>query len=201
MSFTYFDLSTGKYKTITSPEILINVLDGPSTGDNAEVAANSGVAKMKVSAGEQFQFIKLKTSLTAINQKDFLGSTLFYVLTFLPLLIIPIIVLVKKKKEAIDGDVAGNKMRLSNKLAKKYLSEAKQQLQNKEMFYVALEKALAGLNEEQRKCVELFYIQDKSYNEIVEITGYSLNNVKSFIQNGKRNLRIILEKKIREHVN
>ena len=142
MSFTYFDLSTGKYKTITSPEILINVLDGPSTGDNAEVAANSGVAKMKVSAGEQFQFIKLKTSLTAINQKDFLGSTLFYVLTFLPLLIIPIIVLVKKKKEAIDGDVAGNKIRLSNKLAKKYLSEAKQQLENKEMFYVALEKAM-----------------------------------------------------------
>ncbi len=142
MSFTYFDLSTGKYKTITSPEILINVLDGPSTGDNAEVAANSGVAKMKVSAGEQFQFIKLKTSLTAINQKDFLGSTLFYVLIFLPLLIIPIIVLVKKKKEAIDGDVAGNKIRLSNKLAKKYLSEAKQQLQNKEMFYVALEKAM-----------------------------------------------------------
>jgi hypothetical protein len=142
MSFTYFDLSTGKYKTITSPEILINVLDGPSNGDNAEVAANSGVAKMKVSAGEQFQFIKLKTSLTAINQKDFLGSTLFYVLTFLPLLIIPIIVLVKKKKEAIDGDVAGNKIRLSNKLAKKYLSEAKQQLQNKELFYVALEKAM-----------------------------------------------------------
>jgi len=142
MSFSYFDLSTGKYKTITSPEILINVLDGPSTGDNAEVASNSGVAKMKVSAGEQFQFIKLKTSLTAMNQKDFLGSTLFYVLTFLPLLIIPIIVLVKKKKEAIDGDVAGNKIRLSNKLAKKYLSEAKQQLQNKEMFYVALEKAM-----------------------------------------------------------
>ena len=142
MSFSYFDLSTGKYKTITSPEILINVLDGPSTGDSNEVASNSGVAKMKVSAGEQFQFIKLKTSLTAMNQKDFLGSTLFYVLTFLPLLIIPIIVMVKKKKEAIDGDVAGNKIRLSNKLAKKYLSEAKQQLQNKEMFYVALEKAM-----------------------------------------------------------
>jgi hypothetical protein len=142
MSFSYFDLSTGKYKTITSPEILINVLDGPSTGENTEVATNSGVAKIKVSAGEQFQFIKLKTNLTAVHQKDFLGSTMFYVLTFLPLLIIPIIVLVKKKKEAIDGDVAGNKIRLSNKLAKKYLSEAKQQLQNKEMFYVALEKAM-----------------------------------------------------------
>jgi hypothetical protein len=55
---------------------------------------------------------------------------------------IPIIVLVKKKKEAIDGDVAGNKVKLSNRLAKKYLSEAKKQQENKEMFYVALEKAM-----------------------------------------------------------
>jgi hypothetical protein len=67
---------------------------------------------------------------------------LFYVLLFLPLGIIPIIVLLKKKKEAIDGDVVGNKIRLSNKLAKKYLSEAKNQISNKEPFYIALEKAL-----------------------------------------------------------
>jgi RNA polymerase sigma factor (sigma-70 family) len=74
--------------------------------------------------------------------------------------------------------------------------EMHQNANKREQDYVALEKALAGLNEEQRKCVELFYIQDKSYNEIVEITGYSLNNVKSFIQNGKRNLKIKLETEI-----
>ena len=142
MMFSYFDLSTGKYKTITSPEIVINVLDGPSNADNTVASSNTGAAKMKVTAGEQFQFIKLKTRLSAMHKKDFFGSTLFYVLTFLPLLIIPIIVLLKKKKEAIDGDVVGNKIKLSNKLAKKYLSEAKMQLQNKEMFYVALEKAM-----------------------------------------------------------
>ena len=141
MTFTYFDLSLGKYKTITSPEIVINVLDGP-TSENSAVASNSGVAKMKVNAGEQFRFIKLKTTLTAFHKKDFLGSTLFYILTFIPLLIIPIIVLLKKKKEAIDGDVVGNKIKLSNKLAKKFLSEAKQQIQNKELFYIALEKAM-----------------------------------------------------------
>ena len=66
----------------------------------------------------------------------------------------------------------------------------------REQDYIALEKALADLNEEQRECIELFYIRDKSYNEIVEITGYSLNNVKSFIQNGKRNLKIKLENEI-----
>lgn len=142
MSFSYFDLSSGKYKTITSSQITIKVLDGPEGSNNAAVASNSGVTKMKVDAGAQFQFIKLKTSLSAMQKKDFLGSTLFYLLTFLPLLIIPIIVLVKKKKEAIDGDVAGNKVKLSNKLAKKYLSEAKKQVENKEMFYIALEKAM-----------------------------------------------------------
>jgi hypothetical protein len=181
MSFSYFDLSTGKYKTITSPEILINVLDGPSTGDNTEVAANSGVAKMKVSAGEQFQFIKLKTSLTAINQKDFLGSTLFYVLTFLPLLIIPIIVLVKKKKEAIDGDVAGNKIRLSNKLAKKYLSEAKQQLQNKEMFYVALEKAMHNFLKAKLK-IETSEMSKDFIQELLLSRNGNVASVTAFIE-------------------
>jgi hypothetical protein len=142
MSFSYFDLSSGKYKTITSAQIVLNVLDGPEGSNNAAVSSNSGVTKMKVSAGEQFQFIKLNTNLTAVQKKDFFDSRMFYLLTFLPLLMIPIIVLVKKKKEAIDGDVAGNKVKLSNRLAKKYLSEAKKQQENKEMFYVALEKAM-----------------------------------------------------------
>lgn len=56
-----------------------------------------------------------------------------------------------------------------------------------------LEMALATLNEEQKKCIDLFYLQQKSYAEVVELTGYSLNNVKSFIQNGKRNLKIKLQ--------
>jgi len=142
MAFTYFDLSSGTYKTITSPEIMINVLDGPTASDGAVAADNSGVSKMKVSAGEQFQFIRLKTKMASMKQKDFLGSGMFYGLLFAPFLIIPIIVLVKKKKEAIDGDVAGNRIRLSNRLAKKYLSEAKKQINNKELFYIALEKAM-----------------------------------------------------------
>ena len=50
--------------------------------------------------------------------------------------------LFKKKKEAIDGDLVGNRIKLSNKLAKKYLSEAKKEIGNKEPFYIALEKAL-----------------------------------------------------------
>jgi len=57
-----------------------------------------------------------------------------------------------------------------------------------------LEKALEKLEDEQRLCVQLFYLQNKSYREITSMTGYSANQVKSFIQNGKRNLKIILSK-------
>jgi RNA polymerase sigma factor (sigma-70 family) len=57
-----------------------------------------------------------------------------------------------------------------------------------------LKEALTALNEEQRKCVELFYLEEKSYKEVAELTGYSLVKVKSYIQNGKRNLKIRLSK-------
>ena len=55
-----------------------------------------------------------------------------------------------------------------------------------------LSSAIEKLNEEQKICIELFYIKEKSYKEITEQTGYNLNQVKSYIQNGKRNLKLIL---------
>lgn len=52
-----------------------------------------------------------------------------------------------------------------------------------------LEEGINQLSIEQKKCIELFYIKEKCYNEVAEITGYTMNNVKSYIQNGKRNLK------------
>ena len=63
---------------------------------------------------------------------------------------------------------------------------------------VFMESCLAELNMEQQRCVELFYLKQKCYKEIVEITGYELNKVKSHIQNGKRNLKICIEKRQHE---
>ncbi len=63
----------------------------------------------------------------------------------------------------------------------------------KEIQLQQLEAGLTKLNQEQKLCVELFYLQNKSYVEVAEITGYDMKQVKSFIQNGKRNLRIYLE--------
>ncbi|WP_346320298.1 sigma-70 family RNA polymerase sigma factor [Chitinophaga sp. YIM B06452] len=57
-----------------------------------------------------------------------------------------------------------------------------------------MEQALGELNKEQATCVRMFYLEKKSYQEITEQTGFTLLQVKSYIQNGKRNLKILLEK-------
>lgn len=76
--------------------------------------------------------------------------------------------------------------------------ENKQQLTDNEQMYTLLEEALENLNEEQRQCVTLFYLNKNSYQQISEITGFNLMQVKSHIQNGKRNLRTMLEKKLKQ---
>ena len=72
------------------------------------------------------------------------------------------------------------------------------ELQENEKTYTLLEEAMEELNAEQRQCVTLFYLQKKSYSQISEETGFSPMQVKSYIQNGKRNLKIGLERKIKE---
>lgn len=139
MQFSYFDLSSGTYKTITSKEIMIDVLDGPTP---AEANTGTKASKNEVAKTDQFTHIKTRTALVSVVKNDFYDSNLYLGLLFAPFIIIPLIILVKKKKEAMDGDVTGNRIRMNNKLAKKYLSQAKKHLNNKEPFYIALEKAM-----------------------------------------------------------
>lgn len=56
-----------------------------------------------------------------------------------------------------------------------------------------LEKCIEKLVAEQQQCVRLFFIDEKSYKEVAITTGYDFNQVKSFIQNGKRNLKICMD--------
>lgn len=58
-----------------------------------------------------------------------------------------------------------------------------------------MEEALNELNPEQKQCVTLFYLQKKTYQEVSQATGYNMLQVKSHIQNGKRNLKILINKK------
>jgi RNA polymerase sigma-70 factor (ECF subfamily) len=63
-----------------------------------------------------------------------------------------------------------------------------------EVNIVKLEKCMDELGDEQKRCVQLFYLKQKCYKEIVSLTGYDDNKVKSYIQNGKRNLKICMER-------
>ena len=61
-----------------------------------------------------------------------------------------------------------------------------------------MEAALKELNPEQQQCVTLFYLQKKSYHQISDETGFTMLQVKSHIQNGKRNLKILIENKLKQ---
>lgn len=74
----------------------------------------------------------------------------------------------------------------------------KSELLEKDKTLSSIEEGLFELNEEQKLCVTLFYLQKKSYQQITDITGFNHLQVKSYIQNGKRNLKLIVEKKMKE---
>jgi BatD DUF11 like domain len=142
MRFSYFDPSARSYKTIVSPEIMVDVLEGPEETEAVAISSSKNNPKAKIKKNLKFIEIASKTELVNTNRKDFLGSTKYYLLQFLPFFLIPCLILFRRKKEALDSDTFGNRIKNNNKLARKYLSEAKKQLANKEKFYVSLEKAM-----------------------------------------------------------
>ena len=141
VAFSFFDPKLGIYRTITSAAAIIDVPTGPDATAAAYEDA-SGTTKQAVQANEQFRFIALKTTLQEVGESGFFGSARFYILLLLPLLLIPGIVVLRKKKTAQQSDIAGNRAKQTQKMAKVYLAEAKNYLGDKERFYVALERAL-----------------------------------------------------------
>jgi hypothetical protein len=99
----------------------------------------------------------------------------------LPFLAIPLLVVVKKKKEALDNDVVGNKIKKSNALAKKYLSEAKKHLGNKELFYIALEKAMHNFLKAKLH-IETSEMSKDKIREILHTKNAQSETVTAFIQ-------------------
>lgn len=77
----------------------------------------------------------------------------------------------------------------------------RQALLQNDLTLELMELSLKELHAEQQQCVTLFYLQKKSYQQISAETGYNMLQVKSYIQNGKRNLKILIEKKLEEEKN
>jgi RNA polymerase sigma factor (sigma-70 family) len=66
--------------------------------------------------------------------------------------------------------------------------------QEEELKLQHMEQALKQLDPHQQQCIQLFYLEQKCYQEVATLTGFTMNQVKSYIQNGKRNLKIIMLK-------
>lgn len=181
IEFSYFDLGSKSYKTISSEAITINVLDNPNFTSSKQDIASTDENKQKVVKNNTFQFIKLKSDFVARNEEAFFGTQLFYGLVIAPFLFIPLIVLGRKKKEAIDADEFGNKIRRNNKLAKKYLSEAKKQLGNKIPFYMAMEKALHNFLKAKLH-IETSEMSKENIQEILENKQAQRETITQFIQ-------------------
>ncbi len=85
---------------------------------------------------------------------------------------------------------------LSETLAVEDLDQS--EMYEKDTTLNLLQAGLQELNEAQQQCISLFYLKKKSYQQIAIETGFSLLQVKSCIQNGKRNLRLIVERKLKQ---
>ena len=139
VSFSYFNPKEEKYYSIETDPIMLNALQGRDIADEPIV---SGKKDVIINEGD-IRYIHLKTDfVSTLKEEDFFLSDLFYLLMILPLLSIPLGIFIGKKKIQRDSDIIGNKRRKADRLARKYLSQARKQLGKKEAFYIALEKAL-----------------------------------------------------------
>jgi hypothetical protein len=138
VSFSYFNTKEKKYKTITTDDLFVNVLEGKEI----VTTTNNTIKKDIAITGKNFRYIQTKSEFYPSKQDDFFQSNLFYILLFLPLIAIPIGIVISNKTEEKNRDIIGAKQRKADRLAKKYLSAAKKQLGNNKAFYIALEKAL-----------------------------------------------------------
>ena len=180
ISFSYFDLKTESYKTINSNEIVIDVLEGPTSNSTQDITSVNGNKQRVVLNDNQFAYVKTNTNFTSIKPKHFFKSKAFWAALVLPFLAIPLVIVFKKQKEKRQADVFGNKIRKADKLAKKYLSESKKVLGNKEAFYIALEKAVHNYLKAKLHIETSEFSKDKISN-LLNDKGVDNNTIKDFI--------------------
>jgi RNA polymerase sigma factor (sigma-70 family) len=89
-------------------------------------------------------------------------------------------------------------LEISDKFAAAEDGFSKTDLLKKDQTLSLIEEGLKELNAEQKLCLTLFYLQKQTYQQITDFTGFNLLQVKSYIQNGKRNLKLIVEKKMKK---
>ncbi len=180
VSFSYFSPKQKEYKTINIDPIIVNVTEGKGISPNPN--DTSFVAKQRVVGSDNnFRFIALKSNFKPKQKSYFFNTDLFYYLLFLPFLAIPIGIIYGIRRAKRAGDVFGKKIRKADKLAKKYLSEAKKHLGNHEKFYVALEKALHNFLKAKLH-IETSDISKERISKILDKKGVETEIIGQFIE-------------------
>ena len=179
ISFSYFNPKEKKYHTILAENFFVNVLEGKEL---KPIVNSSTVLKQNVvSTGKNFRYIQTKSNFKPKNINDLFKSNLFYVLLLLPLLTIPIVILIAKRNDEKNNDLIGNKLRKAERLAKKYLSEARKQLGKKEAFYEALERALHNYLK-AKLGIETADISEDKITEILKNKNINSTTINEFVE-------------------
>ena len=176
VAFSYFNPREKKYKTITTEDLFVNVLEGKEI----ETITNNNIKKDVAITGANFRYIQTKSTFKPIEKEDFFKSNLFYIFLLLPLLTIPIGIVIYNTSAKKNSDLVGVKQRKADRLARKYLSEAKKQLGKKEEFYIALEKALHNYLKGKLQ-IETSEISRENIIEILQSKNVDNETINSFI--------------------
>ena len=176
IGFSFFNPKTKKYTSINTEDLYVDVTEGKEL----EIKTSGVQKKVVVLTGKNFRYIQTKSDFETNETNDFYKSNLFYILFFLPLILIPIIIIIDKVNEKRNSDVAGLKSRKAERLAKKYLSEAEEKLGEKEAFYVALERALHNYLKGKLD-VETVDISKENITKILESKNTREESIKRFI--------------------
>ena len=142
ISFSYFDVTSAKYKTIISDEIVVKVQNGPVPNQLTEVNKSLSTENDLPLTNNQFKYIKTSTKFISMNDLVFFKTFKFWCLLSIPFVFIPIIILIGNTRRKRLNDIEGRRYRIATRLAKKYLSEAKNNIGKQELFYDSLERAL-----------------------------------------------------------
>lgn len=178
VEFSYFDPREEKYFTINSAAISIEV--EPNASISAPTTSTGGGQSFIKAPDAQFNFIKLNTVLQPLENDYFFKSTTFWILLGLALVMFPLFLVFSKfssRNALSEGD---KNLKKANRLAKRYLSEAKSQLKDSNAFYLALEKALHNYLKAKLR-ITTSELSKEKINELLQEKSANADSISSFL--------------------
>ena len=175
VEFSYFDPKLEEYKIVKSPRLTIDVYDGPTISNPSVNNTNT------ISPNDSFRFIKINTKLTKINNDEFFESQIFYILISSPFAMVIAFVMLtayKRKRKSSFTET----QRVQHKEIDKMINTAKESLNDKNVFYDLIEKAvyktlllkfslnIDNLNKEKIKStLRVKRIDEKNISKIIQL--------------------------------